>query len=181
MKLLGLDLAGLPTNPTGYAPLSRKRIRTGLVYSDAEILELCERERPELTALDAPLSFPRRGGLRHADRELIRRGYRVFPPKFGGMKKLTARAIKLAQKLKASGFKVIEIHPRTSGIILFNTPSRQKWLFELQKKGWDLSSRLSKHEADAVLAVYTAWLHSRGKTEEVGNKREGTIIIPISG
>lgn len=180
MRFLGLDLAGAATNPTGYALLSRKRFRTGLIYSNEEILDLCCRERPKLIALDAPLSFPRRGGLRKADRELIRRGYRVFPPGFGGMRRLTERAIELARKLRRRGFKVIEIHPRTSGVVLFNTPERRKWLLELRGEGWRLSPSLSKHEVDAVLAAYTAWLHALGRTELVGSPREGLIAVPLT-
>jgi hypothetical protein len=178
MTTIGLDLAGLHSNPTGVASLVNRNFETSLVYSDEEIVELCLRRHPDLVAIDAPLSLPMSGNLRLADRLLIKRGLRVFPPTFAGMKKLTARGIRVAGELRGKGVKVIEIHPRTSGKILFGTSKRKAWLSELRKKRWTVGQNMSEHEADAVVAALTAWLHLRGKTEEIGTAEEGTIIIP---
>lgn len=178
MTVIGLDLAGLPSNPTGFASLLNRKFKTGLVYSDEEILEPCLRECPALVAIDAPLSPPASGNLRQADRLLIGRGFRVFPLMFASMKKLTSRGIHIASELRERGIKIIEIHPRTSGKILFGTSERQAWLSELRQKRWMVSQKMSEHEADAVIAALTAWLHLRGKTEEVGTVAEGTIVIP---
>lgn len=178
MITIGLDLAGLPSNPTGFTLLIDRKFETGLVYLDEEIVELCSRNRPALVAIDAPLSLPTSGNLRQADRLLIGRGLRVFPPTFAGMKKLTARGIRLAGELRGKGIKFIEIHPRTSGKILFETPKRQAWLSKLKRKRWTVGQNMSEHEADAVVAALTAWLHLRGMTEEIGADGEGTIVIP---
>jgi predicted nuclease with RNAse H fold len=178
MTAIGLDLAGLPSNPTGFASLLNRRFETGSVHTDEEIVELCLRSRPALVAIDAPLSLPARGNLRQADRLLIERGFRVFPPTFASMKGLTARGIHLARELRERSIRVIEIHPRTSGKILFGTTRRREWLSELRKKGWIVGRGMSEHEVDAVIAALTAWLHLRGKTEEVGAAAEGTIVIP---
>jgi hypothetical protein len=178
MTIVGLDLAGLPSNPTGFALLINRKFETGLVYSDEEIVELCSRSHPALVAIDAPLSMPVSGNLRQADRLLIERGFRVFPPTFASMKKLTARGIRMAGKLRGKGVKVIEIHPRTSGKILFGTSKRKAWLSKLKQKRWTVGQNMSEHEADAVAAALTAWLHLRGKTEEIGDAGEGTIVIP---
>lgn len=178
MKVLGLDLAGIDTNPSGFALLSNRRFRTGLIYSDDEIIELCAKNRPEVVAIDAPLSLPKSGSLRKADALLIGRGYRVLPPTLGGMRALTERGIRLADRLRTKAFGVIEIHPRTSGKILFGTQERRDWLFELKQQGWSIDARISEHEVDAAIAALTGALKLWGKTEEVGTPTEGIIIIP---
>lgn len=178
MTIIGLDLAGLPSNPTGFALLIDRKFETDLVYLDEDIVKLCSRSPPALVAIDAPLSLPASGNLRQADRLLIERGFRVFPPTFASMKKLTTRGIRMAGELLGKGVKIIEIHPRTSGKILFGTSKRKAWLSKLRKKRWTVGQNMSEHEADAVVAALTAWLHLRRKTEEIGTAGEGIIIIP---
>lgn len=176
--VIGLDLAGISKNPTGVALLSRRKIETKLLYSDAEIVGQCVQSRPKVVAIDAPLSFPERGGLRVADKQLIKRGLRVFPPIFAGMKKLTARAIGLAREMRFNGFRVIEIHPRTSGVILFGTAERTKWVWNIRRWGWQLKLGKSEHEIDATVAALTGMFWLNKKTEEIGDQKEGTIVIP---
>lgn len=178
MKIIGIDLAGHSTNPSGLALLSGRTFKTRIVHSDMEIIKLCRREQPALVAIDAPLSLPVRGNLRHADASLIKRGLRVFPPTFSGMLSLTRRGIRLAKKLRARKIRVIEIHPRTSGVILFKTSNRKRWLTKLKKMGFCLEGGKSRHETDAILAALAGALHLQGKTEEIGDGREGMIIIP---
>ena len=178
MIVIGLDLAGLPSNPTGFASLLNRKFETGLVHSDEEIVELCSRSRSALAAIDAPLSLPASGNLRQADKLLIERGLRVFPPTFAGMKKLTARGILLADEFRERGVGVIEVHPRTSGRILFGTAERKEWLKRLRKKGLMVGRDMSEHEVDAIIAALTGWLHLTGRTEEIGTIDEGTIVIP---
>jgi len=178
VRVVGIDLAGREKNPSGLAVISDRGLRTGLIYSDEEIRNLCAQERPDVVAIDAPLSMPKRGGLREADASLIKRGFRVLPPALGGMKSLTERGMRLASELRAKGVKVIEIHPRTSGIVLFGKPSRRAWVRELEKCGLRLAEGASEHEIDATIAALTGALHLRGETEEVGETREGAIVIP---
>ena len=178
--IIGIDLSGRAANPSGLATLSGRTFKTRLVYPDEEIIELCKRERPSLVAIDAPLSFPKRGNLRNADASLIKRGLRVFPPTFAGMRSLTQRGANLARELRARKIHVIEIHPRTSGVLLFKTWDRKLWVTRLKKMGFRFEGGKSQHEIDAVLAAMTGMLHLQGKTEGVGDVREGTIIIPRS-
>ena len=179
MKVIGVDLAGLATNPSGFAVLSGRTFRTRLVHSDAEMIDLCVAEEPDLVAIDAPLSLPRRGNLRNADLSLIKRGLRVFPPTFAGMRSLTSRGIFLSKKLHAKKIKVIEIHPRTSGILIFKTDDRNQWMRKLKKMGFHLYGGKSRHELDAALSAHTGALHLRGKTEAMGRVEEGTIVVPL--
>jgi predicted nuclease with RNAse H fold len=178
MTVIGIDLAALPSNPTGFASLLDRKIETGLIHSDEEIVELCSRSSPDLVAIDAPLSLPASGNLRQADKLLIERGLRVFPPTFASMKKLTERGIHLTDELRKRGIRVIEVHPRTSGKILFGTDEKQEWLSKIRESGWWVGQEMSEHEADAVMAALTARLYLMGKTEAVGDVEEGTIVIP---
>lgn len=177
-KIVGVDLAGRETNPSGFAVLSGGRLRTVLIYSDEDIENLCVSERPDLVAIDAPLSLPKCGSLRKADTSLIKRGFRVLPPTFGGMKSLTERGMRLAGELRTKGVRIIEIHPRTSGVILFGKAIRRVWVRELEKRGVRFAKGTSEHEIDAAIAALTGALHLQGKTEGVGDASEGIIVIP---
>lgn len=179
MKSYGIDLAGKAENPSGFARLVGRRFDTELLYTDEEIIGICTRERPRVVAIDSPLSTPRRGSLRAADRRLIERGLRVFPPTFAGMRSLTERGIRIAAELQKRNLEVIEIHPRSSGLVLFGSSDRRFWVKSIQKKGWRIKPGTSEHEVDAALAALTGALYLRKKTEAVGEKAGGTIIIPI--
>ncbi len=176
--VVGLDLAGSPKNPSGFAELRNNQLDTEEIYSDDDILERCTHIGPRVVAIDAPLSLPVRGNLRVADKSLIARGCRVFPPTFGGMKSLTARGMDIASRLRANGIKVIEIHPRTSGMIMFGSPDRAVWVSALEKRGLQLKQRASEHEIDAAMAAVTGLRWLKKKVEEVGDPREGVIITP---
>jgi predicted nuclease with RNAse H fold len=174
---MGLDLAGIPQNPSGVALLRGKLLRTMLVREDLEVEELCRREGVRLVAVDAPLSLPVRGSLRPSDLALLRMGFRVFPPTFSGMRSLTLRGISLSRKLRGEGVRVIEVHPRTSGRILFGTPNRMEWARLLARRGWRVKGGTGNHELDACVSALTGLLHLKGRTLEVGKGR-GRISIP---
>jgi predicted nuclease with RNAse H fold len=178
VRIVGIDLAGLDANPSGFALLERRRFTTQNLYTDEELLDRCEASRPAVVAIDAPLSLPRRGGLREADLSLIKRGFRVFSPKFGSMRSLTKRGSALAKKIRKMGIKVIEVHPRTSGLLLFGTAERKKWMKKLKQLGFKFDGGGSRHEVDAALAALTGLLYLKGKVEKVGRPEEGIIIIP---
>ncbi|TDA32386.1 MAG: hypothetical protein DSO02_05490 [Hadesarchaea archaeon] len=176
MRIMGVDLAGIPTNPSGIALLRGSTLRTLLVHEDEEIEKLCEREGVKLVAVDAPLSFPKHGSLRPSDLALIRMGFRVFPPTFSGMRSLTSRGISLSLNLRKKKIVVIEVHPKTSGKILFGTSKREEWARTLVKRGWEIKGKKGIHELDACVSAITGHLYLLGKTIEVGGK--GGIIIP---
>ena len=53
MLVLGLDLAGVESRPTGFCILSGDlSVKTGLIYGDQEILELTLSLRPSVVAID---------------------------------------------------------------------------------------------------------------------------------
>jgi predicted nuclease with RNAse H fold len=181
--VIGIDLAASSRNPSGWALLKGNAIETSLVYTDSEILENIVRNKPALIAIDAPLSLPEKGEVfRKAEREMIRKGYRVFPPNLPAMKKLALRAIRLNRLIEEKRYKTIEVHPTSTRKALQMPRKDWKAIQEVLKtlglKG-ELETRpLATHEIDAVTAALTAVLHLKSQTERVGGDEEGYIIVP---
>lgn len=65
--------------------------------------------RVSVVAIDAPIA--REARMRELNREVIRGGYRVLPPRMQGMRMLTQRAWKISLELINIGVEVIETHP----------------------------------------------------------------------
>ncbi len=173
---IGIDLAALRKNPTGVAVHDGGRFECSTLHDDGEIGDFVHLHRPEVVAIDAPLSLPygrccfnddccgpRK--MRACDRMLIGMGYRVFPPGFSFMKQLTLRGVALREKLEDEGLKVIEVHPRTIKRIL----------------GIDgFPGAGNEHEADACAAALAAYLQSLGRCGEIRGP-DGAIVIPLPG
>jgi predicted nuclease with RNAse H fold len=135
--VIGIDLAGSSRNPTGWALLKGKAVKTFLLYTDSEISENTLRNHPALIAIDAPLSLPQKGGFfRKADREMIRKGYRVLPPNLPAMKKLALRAIILNRLIEEKRYKAIEVHPTSTRKALKIPLKDWKAIQEILKKTW---------------------------------------------
>jgi predicted nuclease with RNAse H fold len=177
MVVIGLDPAGMSKNETGIAVFENKKVKTHLVHEDDEILEVVEKEGPELIAVDAPLSKPKQGSFREAD--LVLREYGTLPLNMRGMITLTERGVGLKEKL--SKYKVIEVFPRATDIILgyWDKDERrmQKKILEFGITGDPEKRMLTKDEVDAISAAITGYLYLQGKAKEVGDE-EGKIIIP---
>jgi len=179
--IIGIDLAGVPKNPTGWASCKNKVISTRHVYENGEILEQLTKIKPVLVAIDAPLSLPKEGTMRKADREMYRHGYPVFPPRFPAMEKLTLRARKITQQIKRDELHIIEVHPTSTRKALKMPTKNWKEIrsifIQLGLEG-NLKTRvLTPHEIDAVTAALTGYFHLQGKTELIGNE-EGYIVVP---
>jgi predicted nuclease with RNAse H fold len=157
-------------------------VETRLLYTDSQILEALTQSKPEIIAVDAPFRLPKRGILRNADREMIKNGYRVFPPTLSAMRTLTLRAIKLNKLIAKKGFRTIEVHP-TSTCKALNMPSKdwgkiQTVLTQIGLDGDFKVRALTPHEIDAVIAALTAHIYIRNQTRALGDEEEGYIIIP---
>ncbi|MCX8154161.1 MAG: DUF429 domain-containing protein [Candidatus Bathyarchaeota archaeon] len=181
--VIGIDLAASSKNPTGWALLRGKTLRTALIYTDSEILENIVMNNPALIAIDAPLHLPKKANFfRNADKEMIRKGYKVFSPKLPAMQKLTLRAIKVNRLIGEKKYKTIEVHP-TSTRKALEMPSKdwkaiQAILKNLGLKGELETRTLISHELDAATAALTAVLHLKKQTERLGDREEGYIIVP---
>jgi hypothetical protein len=190
MPIVGLDLSGVESRPTGFCALADMKAETSLVYADREILSKIRESNPQVIAIDAPLSLPsgrksleeRTGAhLRECDRELLKRGIRFFPVTLGPMRKLTERGIRLRRILEAERFTVMEAYPGGAQDVL-GIPRKQKGLDKL-KAGLEnlgiegLSSQMSDHELDAVTCAYVGKLFLEGKAVTYGVPNDG-IVMP---
>lgn len=183
--IIGIDLAALEKNPTGWACWENKQISTCHLHSGEEIIRRTLNYKPQVVAIDAPLTTPKTGIMRQADRNMMKQGYPVFPPLMRSMRPLTKRAISLTQTLRVKRVSVIEVHPASTRKAL-DMPTKdwrkiQTVLKQIGLEGDIETRRLTPHEIDAITAALTAYLHLHGKTRKVGNEREGYIVIPKRG
>ncbi|MGQ9566319.1 MAG: DUF429 domain-containing protein [Candidatus Bathyarchaeales archaeon] len=190
MSVVGLDLAGVETRPSGFCVLTCMKAKTCLVYKDKEILEKIAEINARIVAIDAPLSFPvgrdsieqrTNVHLRECDKELLRKGIKFFPITLGPMRQLTSRGINLRRTLESKGFKVIEVYPGGAQDVL-RVPRKQQGLEKLRAglekvgvKG--LNSRMSDHELDAVTCALVGKLWLEGKSVTYGTHKQG-IVMP---
>ena len=190
MSIVGLDLAGVESRPTGFCILGDMKAETSLVYTDEEIIAKIRESNPRVVAIDAPLSLPpgRKSieertdvHLRESDRELLKRGIKFFPVTLGPMRKLTERGISLKRILEAEQFTVIEAYPGGAQDVL-GIPRKQKGLDNL-KAGLEnlgiegLNSQMSDHELDAVTCAYVGKLFLEGQAVTYGDPKDG-IVMP---
>jgi predicted nuclease with RNAse H fold len=190
MKILGIDLAGSEKRKTGICILDEKlRANSLFLFKNSEILDLIEREKPDLIAIDAPLTLPKgRKSLkkrskihfRKCDKELWKLKIKFFPITLGPMRKLTERGIKL-RKILEKKYKVIEVYPGATQDIL-KIPRKQKGLKKL-KKGLEklgikiLKKNLNGDELDAITCAFTGFLYLKKNYLAIGDKKEGQIIL----
>ena len=179
---IGIDLSASERKPTGWAIIQKRKVKATQLYMDEEIIQKTLKADPSIVAIDAPLTFPKQGILREADRQMYRLRYPVFPPLFKTMQKLTERGAKLAEILRLKGLEVIEVHPASSRKAL-SMPTKewrkiQAVFRHIGLRGEHEKRVLTKHEIDAVTAALTGLLHLEGKTRLVGDAVEGVIVIP---
>ncbi len=180
--IIGIDLAGKEENPTGLAVWRNKSVETCLIYTDKEILKKATRANPKIVAIDAPLKLPKSGIFRKADKDLIKIGYRVFPPGLPAMRTLTLRAIRLNRLIMEMGIQTIEVHPTSTRKALGMPTKEWKTIQKILKRiglAGSLNRRtLTPHEVDAVTAALTGYLYMAGLTESIGDHQEGFIVVP---
>ena len=142
MSIVGLDLAGVETRPTGSCILTDMKAQTFDLFTDAEIIEKTVKANPQIITIDAPLSLPpgrksieeRTGNhLRDSDRVLLKMGIKLFPITLGPMRKLTVRGIRLRETFEHMGFTVLEAYPGGAQDVL-GIPRKQQGLEKMT--GW---------------------------------------------
>ena len=167
MRIIGIDLAGLETNETGFCVLDvtdtekKDKIQVKRLLYDREILNEIEEKNSEkkidVIAIDAPFAFPKNGLYRSGEIKLMNRGFKPLSPLFPGMKPLTRRAEMLVKILRNKGFNVIEVFSKASEKIF----------------GLDRSKAANKDEYDALVCALTGKEYLKGKYEDLDG-----IIIP---
>ena len=164
MRSVGVDLAGLETNETGFCVLDfngEDKIIVKRLLSDREIIneidELNSKEKIDIIAIDAPFDFPSSGMYRICDVKLKNRGFNPLSPLFPGMKPLTRRGKMLSKILIKNGYKVIEVFSKASEKIL----------------GLDKSKAANKDEYDALVCALTGKAFLKNNYEDLDG-----LIIP---
>jgi len=190
MSIVGLDLAGVESRPTGLCILKGLVAETFLVYSNEGIVRKVEESKPKVVAIDAPLSLPSgrksieqrtKVHLRECDKELLKRGIKFFPVTLGPMRKLTTRGTTLRKTLENKHFTVIEVYPGGAQDVL-GIPRKQHGLSVL-KQGLEeqgikgLTDTMNDHELDAVTCALVGKLFLEGKTTTYGTS-EQAIVMP---
>jgi len=190
MSVVGLDLAGVESRPTGLCILMDMKAETSIVHKDEEAFKRIERSKPKVVAIDAPLSLPSgresieqrtNVHLRECDKELLRKGIKFFPVTLGPMRKLTVRGMNLKRTLENKHFRVIEVYPGGAQDIL-GIPRKQRGLDKL-RTGLErvgvigLNCRMSDHELDAVTCALVGKLFLEEKSVTYGIP-EQAIIMP---
>jgi len=191
MSVVGLDLAGVESRPTGLCILRGLMAKTCLLYTNDEIVRKTLESSPKVVAIDAPLSLPAgrksieqrtKVHLRDCDKELLKRGIKFFPVTLGPMRKLTSRGIKLREILKSKHLRVIEVYPGRAQDIL-GIPRKQRGIQKLRAgleecgiKGLD--DTMTDHELDAATCALVGKLFLEKKTVDYGAGKQ-TIVMPI--
>lgn len=120
------------------------------------------------------------GRIRQVDREMISRGYRVFPPGFLHMRRLTERGRSLSLRLTKLGIEVIEVHPRSALKAL--GLRREDILRAFLESGFVDNEKLALLNRDndlfdSLLSALVALLYTLGMFEKIESE-DGEIILP---
>jgi len=119
----------------------------------------------DVLAIDSPFSLSI--GYRSVDKEMIKEGFRVFPPNF--IKDLVKKNLNLLDLLKEKGFKgsIVETHPRSS-------EKASKIDREMIMRV--INHPLSRDEADAFLCALTA-IAFKKRISKIFKAEDGEIHI----
>lgn len=196
MKFLGIDLAGVKDKDSGICLLDENlNAEVFTLKSDDEIIDFIIKTRPNIIAIDAPLSLPsgrcclkdtcsckNKGHLRQCDRELLKMKIKFFPVTLGPMRKLTERGIRLKEIIEGKGFDVIEVYPGGAQDIL-GIPRKQKGIDALREGLMNIGikgiSKVKSHdELDAITSALVGKMYIENNYLALGNPEEGLIIMP---
>ena len=180
--LAGIDLAGSERRITGLAvgDSEGRVLMVSGVRSDEEIIEALRRYGVLLVAVDAPLGHAR--GYRDVDLAARRRGFKLLPPGWRGMRMLVDRALRLKSRLSSMNIRVVETHPRSA---LLNTGcSYEDWPRCLSRHlvlEGVVEEELGRDLVDALIALAVARAYILGGAEAIRG-RDGVIwLLPRGG
>ena len=208
MPLLGVDLRSAPKHPSAVAVLGDDSQIThlGNFHTDDELIEIIDKHHPSLVAIGTPLALPdglcclettcgcqftspqRKG--RVSEIELARMGISCFFTNKGSIiRQLIYRGIRLSSQLREAGYKVIEVYPHASKVILFGDkvpPKNSRRSLDFMRgrlptliEGLEPHlDTLDRNTCDALMNSYTALLHAQDSTDILGSSDEGLLSLP---
>jgi predicted nuclease with RNAse H fold len=177
---MGIDLSAYERRPSGICVIEGERAYTLSLNSDDEIVDFAEKIRPLVIAIDAPLTD--KPELRGCDRMLIKMGFRVLPPSFSHMRKLSERGFLLSRRLR---FEVIETFPTAVYKMMgVRKPRRKREIPEAARRLEEVTGiRLirepkSLDELDSFVCAIVAREKGRGRAIAYGDS-SGLIFLPV--
>lgn len=197
-RIIGIDLTGSESRPSGWALLENNAAITKRILSDEELINETIKHNPTIISIDSPLSLPygrtsvydsdpnrdKYGITRECERIMAKRGVKSYPCLIPSMQKLTERGILLANKFRNLGFTVIESYPGAAQDIL-GIPRKRKSMEYLIKglKNFGISGdyekpEISHDEIDAITSALVGYFFLAGQYEALGNEDEDYLIIP---
>ncbi len=198
LRVVGIDLTGSESRPSGWCLLDGSQAVTSSVSDDETLIATTLAARPHVVSIYSPLSLPKGrvsvsdddpgrrefGIMRHCERVLKKRGINVYPALIPSMQKLTARGIRLAARLRKLGIPVIESYPGAAQDIMGIPRKRasldmlRDGLAEFGICGPYLDKQVSHDELDAITAAVVGVFFWSGKFESLGTEDEEALIIP---
>jgi len=195
--VLGIDLSGSESRPTGICILNGHTAQLDTVETDAQLLSLMKEVRPSVVSIDSPLGLPKGrccsddncecrqyGITRECERILKKRGISVYPCLIPSMQSLTTRGIKIAGMARQERLCVIESYPGAAQDIL-GMPRKRVDLDGLKVDLTNLGivpvtnrNVISHHEIDALTSALVGYFYMIGEYEDLGNQDEGYLVIP---
>ena len=198
LKVIGIDLTGSESKPSGWCLLDGTKVSTRLIESDEDLITATLAAQPHIVSIDSPLSLPQGrisvqdddpgrhqyGIMRFCERLLKKRGINVYPALIPSMQKLTARGIRLAALLRSKGVPVIESYPGAAQDIMRIPRKRasldmlREGLKEFGIRGNFLKEQLTHDELDAITSSIVGAFFWSGKFEALGAEGDEALIIP---
>ena len=198
LRVVGIDLTGSQTKPSGWCALAGGEVETRTIASDDDLVAQTLAVNPHIISIDSPLSLPRGrisvsdddpgrvefGIMRQSERALKKRGVNVYPALIPSMQKLTARGIRLAARFRALGFPTIESYPGAAQDIMGIPRKRssltmlRSGLAEFGLSGSFLAREVSHDELDAITSAVVGAFFWSGQFESLGEEAEEALIIP---
>jgi predicted nuclease with RNAse H fold len=177
-------------------------------FSDPrQLKDLLEAWRPAVVAIDSPPRFAPTPAGRAAERELHRRGIRIFPCPCAERAEGNAffdwmrTGFELFAAAASAGYEVgrdasavhgraLEVYPHGSAVTLCgarpptgtlrSVGGKRAWRAEvLADNGVSVDACWSVDQVDAALAAYTGGRALEGAASAVGRPDEGVIIVPV--
>ncbi|MCX8196053.1 MAG: hypothetical protein N3F67_03125 [Acidilobaceae archaeon] len=174
-KVVGIDLAASEQRCTGFSYIdifSRQLEGAICLRSDEEILSTLRAVGARVVAIDAPLAeIP---AMREVDKLMISIGFRVLPPTFGAMRKLTQRAWRLSRMIECA--EVIETHPR-SALLSSGARDVAALLARLGVRSAVKLEALNRDQLDAVVSAAAALCYAERWCSRKVEARDGRIFL----
>jgi uncharacterized protein YprB with RNaseH-like and TPR domain/predicted nuclease with RNAse H fold len=195
-RVVGIDLTGSAKRATGWALMEGADTATRSLSTDDELFNETVAARPDIVSIDSPLSLPEgwqdpdkpcgRPIYRKCELALKRMGISVFWCLLPTMKGLTTRGMRLTQRLRAAGLKVIESYPGAAQDLL-GIPRKGSSLEELKWglsragiKGDFLHGKVTHDEVDAITSALVGLFYLADDYIALGNVAEDYLIVPKS-